>query len=45
MKFTDITNTDELWQFMTTPSQGLIEAMKSLGSDDMIILGGSGKMG
>jgi hypothetical protein len=45
MKFTDITNANELWQFMTTPSDGLVASMKALGSDDMMILGGSGKMG
>ena len=45
MKLTDVNNTQDLWTFMTTPSQGLIESLKQLGDGDMMILGGSGKMG
>ena len=45
MKFTDIKSTSDLWQFMTSPSPGLVQSMAHLGTDDMMILGGSGKMG
>jgi len=45
MKFTDIKNIEGLWQFMTTPSEGLVQSLSKLGSGDMMILGGSGKMG
>jgi len=30
---------------MTTPSEGLVQSLAKLGTDDMMILGGSGKMG
>ena len=45
MKLSEVNSTDDLWTFMTTPSAGLIESIKRLGGGDMIILGGSGKMG
>ena len=45
MIFTDIKNIESLWQFMTTPSEGLVQSLANLGTDDMMILGGSGKMG
>jgi nucleoside-diphosphate-sugar epimerase len=40
----DITNTRELREFMSTPTAGVIECMRNL-KGDIIILGGSGKMG
>ena len=45
MKFTDIKNTEELWKYMTAPSEELIKSVSRLGSDDIMVLGGSGKMG
>lgn len=45
MRLTEITNTKELWQFMTTPSPSLVSSIGRLGPGDMMILGGSGKMG
>lgn len=45
MIFTDIKNTESLWQFMTTPSEGLVQSLSKMGADEMMILGGSGKMG
>ena len=45
MKFTDIKNIEQLWQFMTTPSEQLVQSMERLGAADMMVLGGSGKMG
>ena len=45
MKFNEITDSAALWQFMTTPSPGLINSVAKLGSEDIVILGGSGKMG
>ncbi len=45
MKITDIKNTTDLWQFMTDPSESLVRSLKELDSGDMMILGGSGKMG
>lgn len=45
MTFTEINNTDDLWQFMTKPSEGLVKSLANLGTSDMMILGGSGKMG
>ncbi len=45
MKFTDIKNIEGLWQFMTAPSEGLVQSLAKLGLGDMMILGGSGKMG
>ncbi len=45
MEFRDIRNTAELFKFMTTPSQGLVNSLSRLGSGDMMVLGGSGKMG
>ncbi|MBU0952366.1 MAG: hypothetical protein KKH91_06065 [Elusimicrobia bacterium] len=44
MNITDITNAKQLKDFMTTPSQALTMFMKTL-SGDILILGGSGKMG
>jgi len=45
MKFTEVKNTSDLWQFMTSPSPGLVRSLTKLGAEDMLILGGSGKMG
>ena len=45
MKFTDIKNIEALWQFMTIPSDNLLQSLQRLGGADMMILGGSGKMG
>lgn len=44
MKIQDIKNQDELWNFMTTPSDGLIKSVEKI-KGRIIILGGSGKMG
>lgn len=45
MKITDVTNAADLWKFMTTPSEGLVNSIAELGNDDIMVLGGSGKMG
>lgn len=44
MKFSDIKNETQLWEFMTTPTDRLIESVRSL-DGPVIVLGGSGKMG
>ena len=44
MKFTDIENEDQLWDFMTEPSASLIESVAKI-DGSMVVLGGSGKMG
>lgn len=45
MKFNEIKDTADLWDFMTSPSPGLVQSQARLGTGDMMILGGSGKMG
>ena len=45
MKFNELNNSDQLWEFMTNPSEGLIESLGRLGAGDLMVLGGSGKMG
>ncbi len=44
MKFNDIKNDKQLWEFMTNPSEELAKSVFRL-RGDMLILGGSGKMG
>ena len=44
MKFSDISNDQQLWDFMTDPSEGLFNSLFRL-SGSIMILGGSGKMG
>jgi nucleoside-diphosphate-sugar epimerase len=44
MRFTNIKNTDQLWDFMTDPTPALIESVSRL-NGSMLVLGGSGKMG
>ena len=44
MKFTDIKNKDQLWEFMTEPTQALVECVSRL-NGSILVLGGSGKMG
>ncbi|MCK5704886.1 MAG: hypothetical protein KAI29_27230, partial [Cyclobacteriaceae bacterium] len=44
MKFSEIRTTEQLWEFMTDPSEKLIESVSRL-DGPVMILGGSGKMG
>ena len=44
MRLTEVSTTEELTEFMTEPSEGLVEMMGRL-SGDLMVLGGSGKMG
>jgi nucleoside-diphosphate-sugar epimerase len=44
MRYTDITNMQELNEFMTEPTEGLVEMMAGL-EGEVMVLGGSGKMG
>jgi nucleoside-diphosphate-sugar epimerase len=44
MRYTDITNLQELNEFMTEPTEGLVEMMQGL-EGEVMVLGGSGKMG
>ncbi len=44
MRMTDITNMQELNDFMTEPTPGLVEMMRDL-EGEIMVLGGSGKMG
>lgn len=45
MKLSEVTTENQLWGFMTTPSSGLVQALAEIGDGDMMVLGGSGKMG
>ncbi len=44
MRFSEIKTNSQLWEFMTTPSEKLIESIRRL-DGPLMILGGSGKMG
>ncbi|MFC2124747.1 hypothetical protein ACFLU5_08045 [Bacteroidota bacterium] len=44
IKFSEITNDQQLWDFMTNPSEKLVESVGRL-DGSIIILGGNGKMG
>ena len=44
MNITDIRDAKQLREFMTSPSKGVIESLKLL-KGDILVLGGSGKMG
>ncbi len=44
MKFSEIRTDEELWKFMTTPSEKLVESVSRI-EGPIMILGGSGKMG
>lgn len=44
MQFNEITNSSDLWKFMTDPSLSLRDSLKRL-DGDILVLGGSGKMG
>jgi nucleoside-diphosphate-sugar epimerase len=44
MKFSEVKTDKHLWEFMTTPSEKLIECIRRL-DGPVMILGGSGKMG
>lgn len=44
MKFSEIKNDTQLWNFMTDPSDSLVESLSKL-HGSIMILGGSGKMG
>jgi len=44
MHFRDIKNDNQLWDFMTNPSDQLVERISQL-EGPIMILGGSGKMG
>lgn len=44
MKITEIANADELREFMTTPTKGLVEMLRRL-EGDVLVLGGAGKVG
>jgi len=44
MRFSDITNDQQLWNFMTDPSDSLVDSLFRL-VGPIMILGGSGKMG
>jgi len=44
MKFNEVKNDKQLWDFMTDPSEGLMRSVAGL-KGDIVILGGSGKMG
>ncbi len=44
MKFNEIRNEKQLWDFMTDPSDKLVEEVSQL-DGDLLVLGGSGKMG
>lgn len=44
MKFSEIRTNSQLWDFMTTPSEKLVESIRRL-DGPLMILGGSGKMG
>jgi nucleoside-diphosphate-sugar epimerase len=44
MKFSDIENEKQLWDFMTDPSEKLVQCVSRL-DGDLLVLGGSGKMG
>ena len=44
MNITEITNSGELREFMSTPTGGVIDCVKKV-KGDLLILGGSGKMG
>ncbi len=44
MKYTDIKNDQALWEFMTDPSESLIEDLYKM-DGPLMVLGGSGKMG
>ena len=45
MKLSEISNNNDLWDFMTTPSGSLVECLNKIGSGAIMVLGGSGKMG
>ena len=44
MNITEITNSRQLREFMSTPTDGVIECVRKV-RGDILILGGSGKMG
>ena len=44
MKLTEVTNTTQLREFMTTPTEGLVKMMKGL-KGDILVLGAAGKVG
>jgi nucleoside-diphosphate-sugar epimerase len=44
MKFSEITNTRQLREFMSAPTEGVIDCVKKF-KGDLLVLGGSGKMG
>ena len=44
MRMNEITNTDQLREFMTEPTPGLVKMMKGL-KGDLMVLGGGGKVG
>jgi len=44
MKFNDIENEKQLWDFMTDPSEKLVQCVSQL-DGNLLVLGGSGKMG
>jgi len=45
MKLSEVSTEQQLWDFMTSPSSGLVEALDKIGAGDLMVLGGSGKMG
>jgi len=44
MKFSEITNDQQLWDFMTDPSEKLVESVTRV-EGSLLVLGGNGKMG